>query len=100
MISNKIDYACKLLRCAATEASQKIMTSLKDGEEKYITEIMANKEFYKEARHSTFSKNLSDLHKYGYVDRRQDGIFVYYKVNEEKVSKINRIISELVNYNK
>lgn len=100
MISNKIDYACKLLECGATKTSQKIMTSLKDGEEKYITEIMSDKEFYKKVRQSSFSRKLSELHKYGYLDRRQDGIFVYYKVNEEKVSKINRIISELVNYNK
>lgn len=78
------------LRLPLVQSSKMVMLTLSHGEEMTVSDIVAMTQM----EQPTVSGVLNLLLHSGYVCRRREGKWVYYRINEFTIRKINRTVKE------
>ena len=93
----KIDYinvkkAALVLRALNHKLRQQIIKMLDENTKMTVTDLYIQLRL----EQSVASQHLAILRRAGIVKTERDGKFIYYKVNEERVVKINQIVDSLL----
>jgi len=87
-----MDITTKILKAAANERRVKILRYLDRCREKVVNEIAG----YLKLSITATSKHLSKLESVGLVKKRQEGLWVYYSINEDKSKRYNRLFLDFL----
>lgn len=82
-----IDLVAERFKALSEPARLRLLSALRDGE-RTVTELMAEAEMGQ----ANVSKHLQVLHTLGFVDRRKDGLYVYYRLASEDVFQLCDIV--------
>ena len=82
-----IDLVAERFRALSEPARLRLLSALRDGE-RTVTELMDETEMGQ----ANVSKHLQVLHTLGFVDRRKDGLYVYYRLASEDVFQLCDIV--------
>jgi DNA-binding transcriptional ArsR family regulator len=94
----KIDYlnvkkAALVLRALNHKLRQQMIKMLDENSRMTVTELYVQLRL----EQSVASQHLAILRRAGIVKTDRDGKYIYYRVNEERVTQINQIVDSLVN---
>lgn len=84
-------HRASILKAMADPVRLQILEFLKDGE-RCVCEIIP----YIHRSQSTTSKNLEMLHRAGLLERREDGRRTLYKIRNQKVFDLIKIVDSLI----
>lgn len=94
----KIDYlsikkAALVLRALNHKLRQQMIRLLEENRRMTVTELYAQLRL----EQSVASQHLAILRRAGIVKAERDGKFIYYRINEERVRRINEFVDTLLN---
>jgi DNA-binding transcriptional ArsR family regulator len=94
----KIDYlnvkkAALVLRALNHKLRQQMIKMLDENSRMTVTELYVQLRL----EQSVASQHLAILRRAGIVKTDRDGKYIYYRVNEDRVTQINQIVDSLVN---
>lgn len=93
----KIDYlnvkkAALVLRALNHKLRQQMIKMLEENNKMTVTDLYIQLRL----EQSVASQHLAILRRAGIVKTERDGKYIYYKVNEDRVSQINQIVDSLL----
>ena len=93
----KIDYlnvkkAALVLRALNHKLRQQIIKMLEENNKMTVTDLYIQLRL----EQSVASQHLAILRRAGIVKTERDGKYIYYKVNEDRVTQINQIVDSLL----